>query len=282
MITREEFYEELTSRNAGLVTPAVQKAIRETRVLVAGCGSTGGSAVEPLTRIGVERFTLAEPDGFELNNLNRQAAGVADIGRNKAAVAADRVRQINPHAAVAVVPDGITASNAARLVEDADYVVDGVDVTTRAGWAAKIELHRQAALLRVPVISGYDLGSTQYTRFYRYGTTAPLPFDGDIDLDRERDSTPFALLGRLIPPGFVPKNLIQAIQSTSDTEFTVPQLVDTAGLFGLVAVRVLVRHLSGEVVASEIALDLDRITGENALPPVPDPVVAEWFAAAVR
>jgi tRNA A37 threonylcarbamoyladenosine dehydratase len=101
-----EFYAELTKRNRGLVSPAQQEALRNGAVLVAGCGSVGGAAVQPLARLGVQRFQLADPGFFELNNLNRQPAGIPDIDRNKAEVAGEHVRQINPHAQVAVHSEG--------------------------------------------------------------------------------------------------------------------------------------------------------------------------------
>lgn len=154
MTSHEDFYRELTARNAGLITAGVQRAIQECVVLIAGCGSTGGAAIEPLARAGFENFILAEPDHYELSNLNRQAAAVSDIGRNKAEVGAERVRRINPYIQVEVVPEGITSDNAQRLVNGTDFIIDGVDVTTRSGWLAKMELHRQAAHLHVAVLAG--------------------------------------------------------------------------------------------------------------------------------
>jgi len=59
-----------------------------------GCGSIGGATVVPLVRLGAERFVLCEPGDYELNNLNRQAADMGDIGRNTAEVQADRARAI--------------------------------------------------------------------------------------------------------------------------------------------------------------------------------------------
>lgn len=76
----------------------------------------------------------------------------------------------------------------------------------------------------------------------------------------------------------MPKSLIAALGNTSSAEFSVPQLVDTAGLFGLIAVRVLARHVAGEPIAPEMTIDLDQLVSTAAVIPDPDPVVAEWFA----
>ena len=106
----EDFYAELVRRNRGLVTAVDQQRLRRASLLVAGCGSVGGAAVEPLVRLGAERLVLAEPGGYELSNLNRQRATLADLGANKAAVQARRATEINPFAHIEVVSDGITAA----------------------------------------------------------------------------------------------------------------------------------------------------------------------------
>lgn len=124
------FYAQLTARNRGLVDQEEQQRLRRTPILVAGCGSIGGAVVEPLVRLGAEHLLLAEPDGYELHNLNRQHAVLADVGRNKAQVLAERVRQINPHVQVRVDERGITAEAVADQVAGAGLVFDGVDVTS--------------------------------------------------------------------------------------------------------------------------------------------------------
>lgn len=114
--TQPDFYADLTRRNRGFVSDRAQSELSRARLLIAGCGSTGGAAVEPLVRLGAQNFVLADNGSFELNNLNRQHAVVTDIGSNKADVAAARVTAINPYAQVEVVPEGITEDNVARLV----------------------------------------------------------------------------------------------------------------------------------------------------------------------
>src|SRR3954471_18750243 len=59
----DEFYKELTTRNTPLVTPEEQERLRTATILVGGCGSVGGAAIEPLIRLGCEHLILAEPDG---------------------------------------------------------------------------------------------------------------------------------------------------------------------------------------------------------------------------
>ena len=88
----EHFYDELVSRNRGLIDPEIQRRLREARFVIAGCGSTGGACVGPLVRSGATRFVLVDPGTYELANLNRQDATIDDVGRNKADVQAERIR----------------------------------------------------------------------------------------------------------------------------------------------------------------------------------------------
>jgi tRNA A37 threonylcarbamoyladenosine dehydratase len=202
-----EYYQELTRRNTGLISADTQERLRQTTVLVAGCGSTGGAVIEPLARIGVGGMALVEPGTYELNNLNRQDAYLDDIGRNKARTAATRVRRINPECNVSVHADGITPANAERLVRNSTIVVDGVDVTTRSGWLAKLAVHQAAARHHLTVVSGWDLASSQYVRIYRYGddpTLAPLGglTPGDVDT-----LSVWSLIKRLVPSSAFPRAL---------------------------------------------------------------------------
>ncbi len=157
----------------------MQERLRNATVLVAGCGSTGGAVVEPLARLGTGRFVLAEPGEYELNNLNRQSATHTDIGRNKAEVAAERIRSVNPFAGIRVDTTGVRPDAPDLLLDGVDVVVDGVDVTTLGGWRAKYALHAAAARRRLPVVSGYDLSGTQHVRYYDY-RAEPVPLAGAI------------------------------------------------------------------------------------------------------
>ncbi|MER6564375.1 ThiF family adenylyltransferase, partial [Streptomyces sp. NPDC001027] len=91
-----DFGAEAVSRNLGILNDREQAALRAATVLVAGCGSVGGAVVEPLVRLGVTRFRLADPDSFDVSNLNRQACVAADVGKPKPEVLAHRVKAINP------------------------------------------------------------------------------------------------------------------------------------------------------------------------------------------
>ena len=250
----EAFYADLTTRNRGFVSDAAQDRLAQITVLVAGCGSTGGAAVEPLVRLGVQHFLLAEPGAYELNNLNRQSAFLDEIGENKAAVHARRIAAVNPHATAHVDTTGITEENVQDLVGRCHVVVDGVDVTEPAGWVAKFLLHEAAARVGRPVISGYDMAGTQYIRFYDYRPRS-RPFDGRIDragLDEAiATGATWELLRRVVPMRVVPVEMLEsARQMLASGEEGLPQLVYTSLLFGAAASRMVVSVSSGTRSAS--------------------------------
>jgi hypothetical protein len=238
-------YREMTRRNQPAVSDADQVALRATRVLVAGCGSIGGATVEPLVRLGVERFVLCEPGAYELNNLNRQSADEGDIGRNKAEVHAARARAINPQVDLLVDRDGVTAENVDWLVGTTDLVIDGVDVTEPAGIAAKRMLHEEAWCQRRLVISGLDLGGTQvvYAFDYRDGRTRPL--NGRLDgMPTQLDA--LAFLSRLVSPLDLPRELLSYAEAMIRGEAgSPPQLAPTANQFGVLAAWMVLDFAAG-------------------------------------
>lgn len=254
-----DFYRELTTRNAGVISAEQQEILRTATVLIAGCGSIGGAAVEPLARLGVQNFVLADPGRYELNNLNRQSATVADLDRNKAEVAAERVRAINPGASVTVYDSGVTAANAAELTARCQVIVDGVDVTTAGGWRGKYALHQQAVTERLPLVTGWDMAGAQYVRCYDYRKLNQV-FDGRLsaeDLDR---LSMWQLLQRILPPRYVPAEMITIARANLENpDFSFPQLVYSAITFGALSAHVVTKLLTGEPVRTHIYTDLHQL-----------------------
>ncbi len=247
-----DHYREMTRRNQPSLSRQEQSALRAVRVLVAGCGSIGGAPVVPLVRLGVERFVLAEPGEYELNNLNRQAADISDIGRNKAAVQADRARAINPEAETLVETDGVTEDNVDWLVGTTDVIIDGVDVTEPAGIAAKRALHAEAWRQRRLVISGLDLGGTQvvYGFDYRDGRTRPL--NGRLDKAPD-DLDALQFLTRLVSPLDVPRELLAYSEAMIRGQAgSPPQLAPTADQFGVLAAWMVLDFAAGRPVRRRV------------------------------
>jgi molybdopterin/thiamine biosynthesis adenylyltransferase len=145
-------YDTAFCRNRGLVTPEEQQRLRQARVAIAGLGGVGGIHLVTLARLGIGRFTVADPDVFELANTNRQyGAAQRTLGRPKADAMVEILRDINPEAEVRVFREPIGPDNAAAFLRDADLLVDGIE-------AFEIEVRR--VLFRLAAAQGiYALGA---------------------------------------------------------------------------------------------------------------------------
>jgi molybdopterin/thiamine biosynthesis adenylyltransferase len=121
-------YEEAFKRNRGLITEEEQQKLRNSRVAIAGMGGVGGVHLITLARLGIGKFTIADPDVFEVANFNRQYGGtVSNLGCNKADVMAAAALDINPELDIRVMSRTIEDCNVDEFLDDADLMVDGVD-----------------------------------------------------------------------------------------------------------------------------------------------------------
>jgi len=115
-----------------LVMPEVglegQERLGRSRALCVGAGGLGSPVVQYLAAAGVGRIGIADDDSVDETNLQRQTLfSTADIGERKAAVAARRVRELNPHVNADAIDLRVDAANARELVRLYDVVVDCTD-----------------------------------------------------------------------------------------------------------------------------------------------------------
>jgi tRNA A37 threonylcarbamoyladenosine dehydratase len=266
----DEFYAQFTTRNGGLISADDQHRLRTSNILIAGCGSVGGAAVEPLIRLGAESLTLAEPDGYDLHNINRQSVRLQDIGHNKAEVFRETMHDVNPYASIEVEPNGITPENVDRVVQAAAIVLDAVDVTTKPPLRAKFLLHQAAKRYGVPVVAGYDIAGLQLLQVYDYRNPSVQPMNGRVQEQEIESIQPIDFLYKVvvswpIPP--LPYEIIPVLRDQIRGERSgFPQVVYTCHLFGVLATRAVVDLLAGRPVRSRTLVDVNdvlRPTGER-------------------
>jgi molybdopterin/thiamine biosynthesis adenylyltransferase len=125
---KKPLYEELFTRNYGVFSEAEQERLRNSRILIVGCGGIGGTVAIMLARSGIEKFVLVEFDDYDTTNINRQISCFADtLGRNKAEVIGEDIRRINPNAEVEIHPRLLTHAQIAQLIPRADVVFPAAD-----------------------------------------------------------------------------------------------------------------------------------------------------------
>ena len=104
------------------------KKLRQSRVLLVGAGGLGSPVALALGRAGVGSLVLVDFDRVDASNLQRQILfDTKDVGRSKLEAAAERLLRESPALDVALVGEPFSLANAARLVADADLVIDGAD-----------------------------------------------------------------------------------------------------------------------------------------------------------
>lgn len=121
-------YEEAFARHRGLITAEEQQRLRNSRIAIVGMGGVGGIDLVTLARLGVGRFTIADPDVFQVANTNRQfGAMCSTTGRPKTGVMADIARDINPQTDIRVFTDPISPQNADDFLREADLFIDAIE-----------------------------------------------------------------------------------------------------------------------------------------------------------
>lgn len=115
-------------RNIPAISEEEQHRLKESSVLVIGCGGLGGYAIEYLARLGIGHITAVDGDVFCESNLNRQLlSSTVSIGKPKASEAAARISAINPEIEISAVNEFFTRDNAATLLKGIDIVIDALD-----------------------------------------------------------------------------------------------------------------------------------------------------------
>lgn len=102
-----------------------QRRLKGASVLVSRVGGVGGLVAYQLAAAGVGRLVLAHAGNVKPSDLNRQLLMTHDwLGKPRVDSAARRLRELNPRLDVVSVAENVNESNAARLAETADLIVD--------------------------------------------------------------------------------------------------------------------------------------------------------------
>jgi adenylyltransferase/sulfurtransferase len=115
------------------VGAAGQARLRAARVLVVGAGGLGVPALGYLAGAGIGTLGVVDGDLLEPSNLHRQTLyALADVGRPKALLAAERLRALNPEVDVRGYVERADHARLSALAAGYDVLVDCSDnFTTR-------------------------------------------------------------------------------------------------------------------------------------------------------
>lgn len=235
-------YSEIISRNAGII--GNQDCLKGATIALAGCGGAGGEAPVTLCRMGVGGLKLADPDVFEASNLNRQfGSSTQTIGKNKAEVISNTVKEVAPFCEVSVVSEGITETNIDEFLKNADIALEEIDFTKPYYTAV---FHRAARKLKVPIMTALPVGWGAYLFFFKPDSLTFEEYVGlhkDCKLDDFKDYyTPLNAYSPVLP-SYVDMELIAKI-ATGEAE--IPAIAPAVNLTAGILASFVYFYLSGE------------------------------------
>ena len=148
------------SRTLKLIGEEGLARLKASSVLIVGVGGVGSYAAEAVARAGVGCITVMDGDSVQPSNLNRQLIALTStLGRNKADVMAERIRDINPDTDVTALARFYEEDDALDL-NAFDWVIDAIDSVI-----AKTALIKTAVEKDVNIVSAMGAAGKFDTQF---------------------------------------------------------------------------------------------------------------------
>lgn len=127
--------------------------LRNSAIMVVGCGAVGSFAIEALARSGIGHLIVVDFDTIEESNINRQLFALdSTLGIKKVAVAKSRIHDINPDITVDALDLFFDENSEIPTVPD--FIIDAIDTVE-----SKIALYKWASAHNVPIISSMGAAS---------------------------------------------------------------------------------------------------------------------------
>jgi adenylyltransferase/sulfurtransferase len=184
-----------------------QERLKKANIFIAGTGGLGSPVSIYLAVAGVGTITIIDMDVVEETNLNRQILHYdRDIGRKKTTSAEEKLQELNPDIIINAIDKKIDASNAKKLVGNADGIVDAMD-----NYPTRYLLNDVAIAKQIPFFHGGIRG------FYGQATT--------------------------IIPGTTP--CLKCIFPKAPPKEVFPVIGVTAGIIGTIQSNEVIKYLTG-------------------------------------
>lgn len=248
-----------------------QERLRDAVIGIVGTGGIGGAVALRLARMGARNLKLADPDDFDVSNIQRQlGASLKTVGRNKAEVVAEMAYELTKDINIDVFPGGITPDSAEQFVNGCDYVMDQMEFFQIRN---RYALHRAFRandrcrfMFKIPTVS--------HKVFVFTYTKDSMPIEEVYALPEDTEITPGAtrrLMERIMPeiPEFPNREML-------DSWFVGMQRMPIFGACPPLAEGILVERLAQEIM---------DVPGRVPLPPQPGYAVFDsltWTAKTVE
>lgn len=130
--------------------------LKGKHILIVGLGGIGSFSAEFLARSGIGKFTLIDGDVFDPTNKNRQLTALdSTVGKNKARVLTERIKDINPEVIIRTLEEFVVPERVWGILEEdrPDLIMECIDSVS-----PKIEWIVAAIRLKIRIISHFGAG----------------------------------------------------------------------------------------------------------------------------
>lgn len=138
--------------------PEIKKALRGSRVAIAGLGGLGSNIAVMLTRSGIGHLRLIDFDTVDVTNLNRQMYSIKHIGQPKTEALLSILKDINPYLSYEVINTKIVPDNVTELFKDYSIVCEALDKPDQKAMLVREVLTRcpKATVISGNGMAGYN------------------------------------------------------------------------------------------------------------------------------
>lgn len=216
------------SRNIGWLSETEQEELSKIRVGILGVGGVGGQYAEILSRLGVRRFVIWDPDEFSIENTNRQnECRISNYAKSKAETITKLILDINPSAEVQFTPRAILETDLEDFCRSIDFYFDGLDFFATE---IRIKVFRELRRLGIPAVTVAPVGTGASCLVF---DSHSMSFDDYFGLHTTTDHVERSILFLTgLTPTLMQRTYLAAPQLTNLAQQRVPSLgigVTTAG-----------------------------------------------------
>ena len=105
-----------------------QSKIKNSKVLVVGCGGLGSPVIDLLSRAGIGEIGMMDHDKVSISNIHRQVMFTSDdVGKYKVSILKKKISKINKNVKVKIYRDKAEDKNLGKILKLYDVIVDGTD-----------------------------------------------------------------------------------------------------------------------------------------------------------
>ena len=130
------------------ISHAQQNMLGQSHIVMVGAGGLGTVVLPYLSAAGVGEITIIDHDSVDLSNLHRQTIyKSADVGRNKAEMAAEYCRALNPDIQIYAHAKRVQDIDVKEF-ENATLIIDGSD-----NFETKVFMNALSIEMQIPLLS---------------------------------------------------------------------------------------------------------------------------------